>query len=553
MVTDASGRRLPARVVLRHGGLDLVTDTTGARYPLRIDPVLYTQAALTITDGAAFGEFGRSVAVSGTTIAVGAPGADVNGNIDQGAVYVFTRAGGTWHQAAKLTATDGATGDDLGLSVAISGATIAAGALFATVNGNIDQGAVYVFTRAGHTWHQAAKLTASSGAAGDGLGFSVAISATTIAAGADDATGYGNPGPGAVYVFTKPASGWADETQAAKLTAAGGADGDELGWSVGVSDDTVAAGAWTVPAGGGYGAGAVYVFTKPTSGWADETQATKLTGPAGAPDDGLGISVAVSGTTIAAGAPDATVNGNIIQGAVYVFTRARDTWTRTAKLTATSGAADDGLGISVAVSGTTIAAGAPEATVNENYHHGAVYVFSKPVSGWADETQSATLTTTSAASDSLGWSVALSGATIAAGAPFDENSYHGAAYAFTKQPVTVSTHLSAAKITAGGHVHDTAALTGATVTAGGTMNYRYYPTRAACRADAAAFTRGTAPSRGISAGTVTVTHATVPRSHNIRFGRARTWYWAAFYSGDTGNNRAASNCGEKLTVTTPGG
>ena len=497
MVTDASGRRLPARVVLRHGGLDLVTDTTGARYPLRIDPVLYTQAALTITDGAAFGEFGRSVAVSGTTIAVGAPGADVNGNIDQGAVYVFTRAGGTWHQAAKLTATDGATGDDLGLSVAISGAT--------------------------------------------------------IAAGADDATGYGNPGPGAVYVFTKPASGWADETQAAKLTAAGGADGDELGWSVGVSDDTVAAGAWTVPAGGGYGAGAVYVFTKPTSGWADETQATKLTGPAGAPDDALGYSVAVSGTTIAAGAPDATVNGNIIQGAVYVFTRARDTWTRTAKLTATSGAADDGLGISVAVSGTTIAAGAPDATVNENYHHGAVYVFSKPVSGWADETQSATLTTTSAASDSLGWSVALSGATIAAGAPFDENSYHGAAYAFTKQPVTVSTHLSAAKITAGGHVHDTAALTGATVTAGGTMNYRYYPTRAACRADAAAFTRGTAPSRGISAGTVTVTHATVPRSHNIRFGRARTWYWAAFYSGDTGNNRAASNCGEKLTVTTPGG
>ena len=74
-----------------------------------------------------------------------------------------------------------------------------------------------------------------------------------------------------------------------QLTAAGGADCDELGWSVGVSDDTVAAGAWTVPAGGGYGAGAVYVFTKPTSGWADETQATKLTGPAGAPEDALEI------------------------------------------------------------------------------------------------------------------------------------------------------------------------------------------------------------------------------------------------------------------------
>jgi hypothetical protein len=409
-------------------------------------------------------------------------------------VYVFTRVGGTWTQAAKLTASDGAVGDGLGFSVAICGTTIAAGALFATVNGNFAQGAVYVFTRAGHTWHQAAKLTASSGAAGDYLGFSVAVSGTTIAAGAPDATVNGNPAPGAVYVFTKPASGWADETQAAKLT-----------------------------------------------------------GPVGAPDDAVGSSVAISGTTIAAGAYYATVNGNDYQGAVYVFTRARDTWTRTAKLTATSGAT---LGNSVAISGTTIAAGAPDATVSADYRQGAVYVFTKPAGGWADETQAAQLTATGATSDSLGWSVALSGATIAAGAPFatvNGNTYQGAAYAFTKQPVTVSTRLSAAKITAGGHVHDTAVLSGATATAGGTVSYRYYASYGACRADVAAFTRGIRPSRGISAGTVTVTHAAVPRSHNIRFGRARTWYWAAFYSGDISNNRAASNCGEKLTVTTPGG
>ena len=63
VVTDASGRRLPAAITLRHGGLDLVTDTTGARYPLRIDPVLYTQAKLTAPDGAAYGQLGRSVAV----------------------------------------------------------------------------------------------------------------------------------------------------------------------------------------------------------------------------------------------------------------------------------------------------------------------------------------------------------------------------------------------------------------------------------------------------------------------------------------------------------
>ena len=154
------------------------------------------------------------------------------------------------------------------------------------------------------------------------------------------------------------------------------------------------------------------------------------------------------------------------------------------------------------VSGTTIAAGASEATVNEDFCQGAVYVFSKPASGWADETQAAKLTTSGQASDSLGCSVALSGTTIAAGASFatvNGNTYHGAVYAFTKQPVTVSTRLSAAKITAGGHVHDTAVLSGATATAGGTVSYPYYASYGACRADGAAFTRGTRPSRGISA------------------------------------------------------
>ena len=543
VVTGASGRRLPARIVLRRGGLDLVTDTTGARYPLRIDPVLYTQATLTATDGDGL----YSVAVSGATIAAGAPYATVNGNQYQGAVYVFTRAGGTWTQAAKLTASDGAANNYLGYSVAVSGSTIAAGApgAGAGADGNTEQDAVYVFTRAGGTWTQAAKLT--DGAAGDNLGFSVAVSGTTIAAGAPGPYVDDGAGQGAVYVFTQPASGWADETQAAELTASDGAGRNALGYSVAVSGTTIAAGAWYMGENADYGYGAVYVFTQPASGWTDETQAAELTASDGAYGDGLGSSVAVSGATIAAGAPQATVNGNLEQGAVYVFTRVGGTWTQAAQLTASDGAAYNYLGSSVAVSGTTIAAGAPGATVNGNFYQGAVYVFTKPAGGWADETQAAELTASDGADgDGLGYSVAVSGSTIAA-------ADQGVVYLFTKQPVAVSTHLSAAKITAGGHVHDTATLSGATATARGTVDYRYYASYGACRADVAAFTRGTRPSHGISAGTVTVTHAAVPRSRNIRFGRARTWYWAAFYSGDTSNNRAASNCGEKLTVTTPGG
>ena len=89
----------------------------------------------------------------------------------------------------------------------------------------------------------------------------------------------------------------------------------------------------------------MYVFTKPASGWADETQAAKLTGPPskypGESDgDAVGSSVAVSGTTIAAGAPLATVNGNLESGrGVCVHPGPAVTWTQAAKLTASDGAA----------------------------------------------------------------------------------------------------------------------------------------------------------------------------------------------------------------------
>ena len=91
-----------------------------------------------------------------------------------------------------------------------------------------------------------------------------------------------------MYVFTKPASGWADETQAAELTASDGADGDGLGYSVAVSGTTIAAGA-SYTGRRGLRQGAVYVFTQPASGWADETQAAELTASDGAASDDAGL------------------------------------------------------------------------------------------------------------------------------------------------------------------------------------------------------------------------------------------------------------------------
>jgi hypothetical protein len=265
---DARGRRLPARVTVAAREVLLWVDDAGAQYPVRVDPLFQQQAKLTASDGAALDGLGASVAVSGRTVVVGAPGAAVGPNSGQGAVYVFTEPGTGWAgetQAAKLTASGGASHDGLGASVAVSGGTVVAGAPGAAVGPNSGQGAVYVFTEPGTGWAdetQAAKLTASGGAASDDLGRSVAVSGGTVVAGAPGAAVGSNTFQGVVYVFTQPGTGWADETQAAKLTASDGAANDNLGQSVAASGGTVVAGA----PGSNAGHGAVYVFGSSATG-----------------------------------------------------------------------------------------------------------------------------------------------------------------------------------------------------------------------------------------------------------------------------------------------
>jgi hypothetical protein len=194
LVTDATGARIPARLSVVAHRLVITIRDAGAVYPLRVDPTLHETAELTASDGAASDEFGISVAVSGSTIVAGAAG----NNGGEGAVYVFSESAGGWAaatQTAELTASDG--GDQLGSSVAVSGSTIVAGA----AGRNTDRGAVYVFSEPAGGWAngtQTAELTASDGATGDFLGASVAVSGSTIVAGAP----LRNSFRGAVYVFS---------------------------------------------------------------------------------------------------------------------------------------------------------------------------------------------------------------------------------------------------------------------------------------------------------------------------------------------------------------
>ena len=156
-------------------------------------------AKLTASDGAADDYFGYSVSISGNTVVVGAPGATVGANSGQGAAYVFTEPGSGWAnmtQTAKLTASDGAADDGFGRRFRSAATRWWSGRRDTTVGTNSQQGAAYVFTEPGSGWAnmtQTAKLTASDGAAGDNcFGNSVSISGNTVVVGSPCATVGGN-------------------------------------------------------------------------------------------------------------------------------------------------------------------------------------------------------------------------------------------------------------------------------------------------------------------------------------------------------------------------
>lgn len=335
----------------------------------------------------------------------------------------------TFAEIAELTASNndynhlgGYDGKgDQSNSVAISGSTIVAGAPDQTIDGQTFQGAVYVFTEPASGWQNAtqnAELTASDGAARDFLGDSVSISGSTVVAGAP---GHGTTGSGAVYVYTEPASGWHDSTQTAELTGQGTSDSGptELGWSVAISGNTIAAGSpeyscceWD----DGY-EGAVYLYSEPDTGWQNATQTALLISSEpldshtlhGSPSFGLGESVAIDGSTVAAGAPewgDENTYSGGLPGAVYVFTEPAGGWegtqTQEAELTASSGA-----GTSTGDPGVGVSVALAGSTIVSgapyygSAEQGATFIFVEPPSGWHNDTQMAELTASDGASGDL--------------------------------------------------------------------------------------------------------------------------------------------------------
>ncbi len=482
---DASGRELESWMEVQDGSLRLRVNTTGARYPILVDPwvqAVELTVSSTLTGG--IGSSGSWVAVSGNTVVVGAPGATVAG-VAQGAVFVFVQTTpGSWAATStyELTASNGVAGDDFGFSVGIDagGDTIVVGApQVGSASGAT--GVAYVFVEpTGGPWKTTstynAELTADDVSLFGEFGWSVGIDAggDTVVVGApfNPFLGYAvNEEPyseiGEAYVFVEPTPGgvptWSSETETAKLKASDGYGGDALGLSVGINEsgNTVVAGAIdaTIPpppaTGGNQYQGAVYVFVETGGVWATPTTPTtfnaKLFASDATADSHLGWSVGISGNTVVAGAYQTNIIDsntgqlNAGQGAAYVFVDPGPTpsdWvtpttppTFNAKLTASDGAADDEFGTSVAISGSTVVVGAASTAGGVGTGASAAYVFVEPGDGWVPTpppTQTQELLAP-AAGDAFGNSVGISGNTIVVGAYGATNASglaQGAAYVF---------------------------------------------------------------------------------------------------------------------------
>jgi hypothetical protein len=441
--SDSTGRALPVSLALHGHRVVISVATAGAHYPVTVDPLL-EEGQLSATNSG----LGSAVAIEGSTIVVGAPSAVVGTQATaQGAVYVFTKPAGGWAnatQTAELIASDGdenleynVYGYTLGSAVAISDNTIVASAPRAPAGGALFAGKIYVFVKPAGEWVNStenAQLSASDASDPDYLGSTLAISGKTVVAGEPDNNGEGDGGAGALYVFSEPAGGWKSELETAKLTDNGSA---VLGSSVAVQGSTIVGGAAYTTVEGKEGAGALYEYTEPEAGgWKSTSSPTAALTSGGPADESLGTSVALEGSTLVAGAANNFDPGGAPSSA-YVFAEPKAGWETTktpvARLTPSDPLSYEHFGGSIAISGTTIAVGAQFAPYEGKSEEGAVYLYSEPAGGWATtDTQTQKLAATNGNVQQAG-SVALSGSTLVESAPYAKASGgtdEGAAYVF---------------------------------------------------------------------------------------------------------------------------
>jgi hypothetical protein len=378
----------------------------------RVGNIWLQQAYLKASNAQADDSFGSSVGLFGDLLVVGAPGEDSVDPANEadntaeiaGAAYVFARSDGIWTQQAYLKASNREAGDKFGYPVAISGSTVAIGACGEDSNSTMDEsnndaehaGAVYVFSLEGDSWVQQEYLKASNAESYDYFGCQITLNGDTLVVSAieEDASALGGEGDnsetdsGAVYVFYRNLDGWSQQSYLKALDAK---DGDHFGISTALSADTLA-----IAAPGKdcrdecyeTDAGAVYIFRRDGDVW---QQHSVLSAFNLGRNDNFGSDIRITGNVLVVGAygEDASAtdgpadNSMAYAGAAYIFVHDGEAWKPVDYLKASNADGGDAFGRKVALAGDTLIIAADgedsAATAGENDNSesesGAVYVY----------------------------------------------------------------------------------------------------------------------------------------------------------------------------------
>lgn len=320
-------------------------------------------------------------------------------------------------------------------------------------------GAAYVFVRSGGVWTQQQELTASDGAPNDSFGHSVAIDGDTVLIGSVGDDNSRGQNAGSAYFFTRSGSVW---TLQQRIQASDGAPNDGFGYSVSLSGDTAVISA-AADDNGGAQSGSAYIFTKSGSAWVQQQRIQAADAKANA---NFGHSTSLDNNTILIGAWQDNA-GPTAAGSAYVFIKSGETWTQQQKLTAPDAGPLDFFGTAVSLSGDTAIVGA-----SLNDHNvtdgGAAYIFTRSNGVWSP--QQKLLNSNAGPGDNFGSSVSLSGDTAIVGAYLDNitNGNFGAAFVFTRNESvwTRQQKLIAADASAGDHFGLSLAFNGGTVVIG---------------------------------------------------------------------------------------
>ena len=398
--------------------------------------------------------FGNAVAMHDDLLAIGATGADIGGKANRGIVWLcyIVASGCSWKTASP---TDGAADDGYGYPLSLDNDILAVGS-YSTAGHSVY---LHYRNRGGaDTWGQVKKLAGSQ--SGESFGDSLSLSGELLAVGSPDYDNGSNPDQGRVKIYSKNTGGADLWGELVTILDAAGNDNHQFGSSVALYYDRLLAGA---PGCVIDGFGCVSSFRRNHGGLNAWGRFERLQGPdsdssigsalaidgetaaisggvrsyvsyfqanywtlgqtspplESSESGGLGYSLALSGDLLVTGAPDES----LAAGAAYIFQRdyrAPGSWSLLHRFLPSDFAALNRFGAAVAVSGDWIAVGAVKDPVT---NAGVVYLFERNTGGADKWGQVKKIVCPDAGACGFGFSLALSGSTLAVGSPYTQRAY----------------------------------------------------------------------------------------------------------------------------------